>query len=99
MNKAAVGFGANGLSSSFTYSANGLLYSQSNARGLTRRFTWDALKRLTSVFYPDATTISNRFDKLDLMASQDRLGRWSGDAYGPGRELLFATNVAEVVTA
>ena len=51
---------------SYVY-VNGLLRTNTDERGLVRTFTWDSLKRLTSINYPDGTYESNRYDKLDLL--------------------------------
>src|SRR5262249_239121 len=63
---------------SFTW-ANGLLASHTDPRGLTINYSYDALNRLTNASFPDSTTITFAYDKLDLIRVVDRLGftnRW-----------------------
>ena len=43
--------------------------------------THDQLGRLTSKGYPDGTTVSNVFERLDRVAWKDRLGHWSYACY------------------
>jgi len=98
---------------SFTYS-NGLVYSQTDERGLTVTNFWDNLQRLTGRLYPDGTTISNRFCRLDgqsypnssggtnildLTAVKDRLGNWTYSTYDAVRQQTLVTNALGVVTA
>ncbi len=71
-----VGFATN----SYTYS-NALVYSHTDARGLTVTNTWDNLNRLMSTTFPDQTYISNRYTFLDLIATKDRLDHWSYFGY------------------
>ena len=42
-------------------------------RGLTVNNTWDGLNRLTGTAFPDGTSISNIYNRLDLVAAKDRL--------------------------
>lgn len=57
---------ANGLPSLVTSPLGGIFYLQ-----------WDKLDRLLKVSYPDGTSSSNIYQKLDRVAHQDRLGKWS----------------------
>ena len=59
----------------------GELASRTTPLGLTVSFTHDLLGRLTSVGFPDGTTVSNVFDRLDRVAWKDRLGHWSYACY------------------
>jgi YD repeat-containing protein len=58
---------------SFTYT-NGLVYSHTDERGLVVTNVYDALNRLIKRIYPDGTYVSNRYDKLDLVETIDRMG-------------------------
>src|SRR5205823_13782222 len=97
---------------SFTY-ANGVVYSQTDERGLTVTNFWDNLQRLSGRLYPDGTTTSNLYYRLDgqsypnssggtnildLTATKDRLGQWNYASYTPIRQLSSVTNVATNVT-
>jgi hypothetical protein len=50
------------------------------------------LQRLTSVAYPDGTTISNRYTRLDLTATKDRLGAWTYFGFDAVRRNIAVTN-------
>ena len=78
--------------------SNGLPRTISNHRGLTVTNTWDALNRLTSVWFPDHTYLSNVYDRLDLVAVRDRLGHWTRFAYDGLQHLTHITNTLDKVT-
>src|SRR6266511_1095714 len=82
----------------FTY-ANGLIYSQTDERGLTISNYWDNLQRLTGRLYPDSTFITNSYDRLDLVQVVDRLGYTNRYSYNAHREKTRETNALGVVTA
>ena len=88
-----IGFHTN----SFTYT-NGNLLSQTNELGLATTYSYDNLERLVSTAFPDATTISNVYDKLDVVAVKDRLNQWTHYVYNNVRQLTAATNVNGQVT-
>ncbi len=84
-----------------------LIKTHTDPRNLTRTFYWDGLRRLTGTSYPDGTTTSNRFVKLDgtgyydgtgdtnlldLTESVDRMGRKTRLTYNGLRQLTAATN-------
>jgi RHS repeat-associated protein len=76
---------------SYSY-LNGNILVQTNELGLVITNTWDALNRLISVQYPDGTTISNVYDKLDRVATKDRLNQWTYFGYNSLRQLTAVTN-------
>src|SRR5262249_28422026 len=65
---------------SFTY-ANGNVASQTNELGLVTTRSYDLLNRLRQINFPDGTSISNFYDKLDLVGVKDRLGHWTRYTY------------------
>jgi len=71
---------------------NGLLASHTNELGLVTTLTWDALQRLTSIKYPDATTISNVYTYLDLTNQKDRMGNWAHAIYDNMRQMTNCTD-------
>lgn len=77
---------------------DGNLVIQTNELGLVTEYTYDNLNRLTSITYPDGTTVSNIYDKLDIAATKDRLNQWTYYGYNPIRQLIAATNVDGQVT-
>src|SRR6266568_3809009 len=98
---------------SFTYGTNGLVYSQTDERGLTITNYWDNLQRLTGRLYPDGTTTSNLYYRLDgqsyanssggtnlldLTATRDRLTNWTYFAYDAMRRTIYETNALGTVT-
>jgi RHS repeat-associated protein len=82
----------------FTYYANGLLFSHTNERGLTTTNYWDDLQRLLSEQYPDGSTVSNVYTKLDLTATKDRLNRWNYAGFNEIRQKIAETNSNGVIT-
>jgi RHS repeat-associated protein len=89
----AVGFATN----SFIW-ANDLIQTRTDARGLTVNCTWDNLQRLRRLDFPDGTSITNSFDKLDLVRVTDRMGYNNSFGYNSVRQLIAATNANNVVT-
>lgn len=87
-----------GRTNSFGYTTDGLIGSLTNELGLNLSAAWDSLLRLTSVQYPDGTSISNIYGKLDLTAKQDRLGHWTYYGYDGARHLTSITNANNAVT-
>ena len=72
--------------------ANGQVAVRTNALGLTTLYSWDNLDRLTGITYPDNTTISNVYTRLDLTGQKDRLGHWSLAQYNSLQQLTLITN-------
>ena len=81
----------------FGYS-NGNLAAKTNELGLVTTYLWDALDRLVSTAFPDGTTVSNLYDKLDLVGRKDRLNHWTWYGYNPLRQLTSVTNANSQVT-
>lgn len=79
------------------YSA-GLPISISDDRGLSWTNTWDGLNRLTSTAYPDGTSISNVYYRLDLVAAKDRMTNWTYYGYDGLDHLSTVTNANSAVT-
>ena len=76
---------------SFTYS-NNLVLTHTDARGLTVTNDYDALQRLTRTSFPDGTSITNSYDKLDLVRTVDRMGFTNSFGYDALRRLTAVTN-------
>lgn len=90
---ATVCYGTN----SYTYSDD-LVYAHTDARGLTTTNLYDSLQRITNMAYPDGTSNSFVFNKLDLVQVIDRLGFKTSFLYDSMRELIAATNANGAVT-
>jgi len=88
-----VGFRTN----SFAYT-NGNLWVQTNELGLVTTYAYDNLNRLVSTAFPDGTTISNIYDKLDMVAVKDRLNQWTRYGYNAVQQLMAATNANGQIT-
>ena len=95
---------------SFTW-LNGLVRAHTDVRGLTVTNFWDGLNRLTGRLYPDGTTTTNLYTRaaaypngtgglgiLDVAATRDRLGNWTGFDYDALRRISARTNANGVVT-
>jgi len=95
---------------SFTW-INGMVYAHTDYRGLIVTNFWDGLNRLTGKRYPDGTWTTNLYTRasayaggsgglgiLDLTATRDRLGHWTGFDYDPLRRIVARTNANGVVT-
>jgi RHS repeat-associated protein len=80
-----------------SYSA-GLPASITDDRGLTVTKSWDGLNRLTGAGFPDNTTVSNIYSRLDLVATKDRLGNWSYFSFDGLQHLITVTNANNAVT-
>lgn len=87
-----------GRTNSFGYTTDGLIGSRTNELGLIVNASWDNLLRLTSVQFPDSTYISNRYSKLDLVGTRDRLGNWTTYGFDGARHLTSITNANNAVT-
>jgi RHS repeat-associated protein len=81
----------------FTYT-NGLPHVQTNELGLRMVYARDGLDRLLSAAYPDGTTVSNRYAKLDLVGRKDRLNNWTLFQYDAAQRLTAFTNANTNVT-
>ena len=81
-----------------SYSA-GLPASVTDDRGLTVNNTWDGLNRLTGTVFPDNTTISNVYYRLDLVANKDRLNNWTYYSFDGLQHLTAVTNANNAVTS
>jgi YD repeat-containing protein len=97
---------------SYTWAASGDVQTHTDERNLTVTNYWDGLHRLTGTAYPDGTTTTNLYSVgsaypnssgglniLDLTATRDRMGFWTGFAYDSLRRKIGETNANGVVTA
>ena len=66
--------------------------------GLATAHLYDSLSRLVSTIYPDGTTISNVFTRLDITATKDRANQWTYYGYNAVRQLMAVTNAVGQVT-
>ena len=71
---------ANGTAS-FTYDALGRMHTATDTEGYTLTLDYDNFDRVTQVTFPDGTSEQHVFDRLNLAAFKDRLGRWATNTY------------------
>jgi len=77
-----------GATTSFTYDAIGRVETVTTSDGYVVEFAYDALNRLISKTYPDSTTETFTYERLDLTQVKDRLGRITRHFYdGFGRRI------------
>lgn len=78
--------------------AVGRLTTQTDARGLTTTFEYDALNRVIATQFPDGTLRSNRFNGPNLVATRNRLGAWRYTGYDSMNRRVAETNEVGSVT-
>jgi RHS repeat-associated protein len=78
---------ATGDTTSYTYDSYGRTRTATDSDGYSVTFDYDALDRETKVTYPDTTYQETLYERLDPVASRDRLARWTHYAYDPLRRL------------
>ncbi len=81
-----------------SYSA-GLPATVTDERGVTVNNAWDGLNRLTGTSFPDGSSISNVYSRLDLVGTKDRIGNWTRYAFDGLQHLTFVTNANNAVTS
>jgi len=109
----AVGYDTNGFASSWNWNPQGLGIAiteyqaglprvlQQSGTGMGELWytnTWDGLNRLTRVDYPDGTSRTNYFKRLDLAGQRDRLGSWVWFDYDGLQHLKSVTDQRSNVT-
>jgi YD repeat-containing protein len=72
---------------SYTYDAFGRIRTQTDSQGYALTYDYDDLDRLTRTTYPDASYDELTYNKLDVVASRDRLGRVTTMTYNAIRQL------------
>ncbi|MDP3508980.1 MAG: RHS repeat-associated core domain-containing protein, partial [Candidatus Melainabacteria bacterium] len=65
----------------FTYDTFGRVASQTSSTGYTLTFLYDAMNRPLRTTHPDTTYEQSIYNKLDVVLSRDRNGRWTQRAY------------------
>jgi RHS repeat-associated protein len=82
---------------SYTY-LNSFVRTHTDARGMTRTFTYDGLHRPTQIDYPDTTYESFGYTIMDLKSKRDRMGNWTYFGYDALRRLVVETNASGTIT-
>ncbi len=78
----------------YTYDSANRLLTWTSTDGYTLTFRYDSLDRLTQITYPDGTVDQVVFNKLDVVAYQDRMGRVTTYAYDAADRLATVTDPA-----
>jgi len=73
---------------SFTYDARNRIHTVTGTEGYMVTYAYDDFDRPVQLSYPDGTTDQLVYDRLDLAASKDRLGRWTTNTYNANRQLV-----------
>ena len=73
---------------SFTHDSFGRIQTVTDPVGYVLSYTYDAMDRPTRIGYPDGTYEQLVYSNLDLVASSDRLGRWTTNTYNAIRQLI-----------
>lgn len=77
---------------SFTYDAAGRIATDTDSQGYMRRYAYDALNRITQITYPDKTSRTFVWNRLDLASVTDRQGHVTTYAYDANRHRIAATD-------
>ena len=81
-----------------TYDAKGRADSVTNGSGYELEYTYDNLDRLTQVTYPDNTTETTSYSRLDKQWQKNREGKWTQYFYDSARRLAAVVDPANRVT-
>ena len=73
---------------SFTYDGFGRVRTVTDTEGYTLTFDYDGMNRKTRITHPDGTYEQFVYDRLDLGATRDRIGRWTTNTYNSLRQLV-----------
>ncbi|UTW11525.1 RHS repeat-associated core domain-containing protein [Marinobacterium rhizophilum] len=73
---------------SFSHDALGRIVSETNAAGYRLEYRYDALDRRIQTLYPDGSSEYVDWDRLDLVAREDRYGNVTSYAYDAVQNLL-----------
>jgi len=84
-----------GATTTYTYDAYGRVESVEDADGYLVITDYDALNRITARTYPDNTTETFTYSRLDLVEQKDRLGRITRHFYDPSTALGVTLSAVE----
>lgn len=72
----------------FTYDTAGRVLTATDTEGYMVTYSYDNFDRPTLKVFPDRTSEQFVYDRLDLAALKDRLGRWTTNTYNANRQLI-----------
>lgn len=76
----------------FTLYGFGPIHTVTDSEGYQLTFDYDDLNRLVKTTYPDGTSETSIYDKLDAILQSDRLGRWTQSDYDSMDRLVSTTD-------
>ena len=82
----------NATALTLTYSPEGNIASRTDSEGHITQYRYDALDRLLTTTYPDGTTRTNTWNKLDVVTKKDRENRVTSYSYDANRKRLRVTD-------
>ena len=74
--------------STFTYDGFERVRTLTDTEGYTLTFDYDPMNRRTRTTYPGTTFEQYVYDRLDVVATCDRLGRWTTNTFNAIRQLV-----------
>lgn len=75
-----------------SYDSYGRVFQVTDSVGYTIQYEYDAANRPTKTTYPDGTFEENYYNRLDLVAIKDRIGRWTTSEYNSLDEIVKTTD-------
>ena len=69
-----------------------------DSRAVTLTFDYDNFDRITQITYPDSTFEQHVYNRLDLMAVRDRIGRWTTNSFDANGQLVSVQDPLNRVT-
>jgi RHS repeat-associated protein len=82
----------NATALTLTYTPEGNIASRTDSQGYKVQYSYDALDRLVATTYPDGTTRTTTYNKLDVASEKDRENRVTSYLYDANRNLLRVTD-------
>jgi len=86
--------GPGGVTTNYTYDAQGRLRTVTDSDSFTRTYDYDALGRQTKITYADWTYEETAYERLDPTGRRDRLGRWTHTFYDALRRVVSTRDPA-----
>ncbi len=81
-----------GSTTTLTYDGYERPRTVTDSSGFITTYDYDAFNRVTLITFPDATTEQFVYDRLDLIATKDRQGRWSRTWYNSLRQPILTAD-------
>lgn len=82
----------NAVALTLAYTPSGNIASRTDSEGHVTQYAYDNFDRLTTTTFPDGTTRTNTYNKLDLASVKDRENRVTSYGYDANRNLISVTD-------